>query len=132
MPIISPSERVSRYLREGEIRAVDGTMHYKALMPPLNTMKTSVFRTSGLGQAEIWDLAVRKVEPTRGSVIGRGHLEASEVHAKSLQLIPDDDPESLHADIVGWSEDRDHRATIAKELAAIALVEKRPSVQSPS
>lgn len=132
MPPISPSERVSRYLRDGEIRAADGTMHYKALLPPLSILKTSVFRTSGLGQAEIWDLAVRKVEPTRGPVIGRGHLEASEIHAKGLHLIPDDDPESLHADIAGWSEDRDHRATVAKELAAIALVEKRPRAQNLS
>ena len=95
-------------------------------------MKTSVFRTSGIGETDIWDLAVQKVEPTRGPVIGRGDLEASEIYARRLKIIPDEDQESRHADIIDWPEDRSHRANLAMALAAVASVKKRPPVQSPS
>jgi hypothetical protein len=41
-----------------------------------------------------------------------------------LNVSPDVDPTSRHANIVDWPEDRDERATIAKELAADAYPAK--------
>jgi hypothetical protein len=42
-----------------------------------------------------------------------------------MQVTPDQAPASRHADIDGWPEDRDLRATIAKVLAAKASPAKK-------
>jgi hypothetical protein len=116
---IHPSDWVARYLLEGEIRNSDRTIRHQAFMPPLS-LKHSVFKIYNLSDEDIWSLAVEKVEPARGKVIGRGDLRVSEIIENSLRVEPDEDPGSRHADMVGWPNDRNHRATIAKVLAAIA------------
>jgi hypothetical protein len=116
---IHPSDWVARYLLEGEIKNSDKTIRHQAFMPP-QSLKHSVFRTYDLSEEGIWALAVEKVEPARGKVLGRGDLRISEIIENTLRVEPDEDPESRHADIVGWSNDRNHRATIAKVLAALA------------
>jgi hypothetical protein len=116
---IHPSESVSRYLIKGEIRS-DGVVRHGAFLPSSSNLKHSVFRIIDLADEEIWTLAVEKVEPMRGRVIGRGDLRVSGIIENNLRVAPDENPESRHADIVGWPEDRDHRATIAKVLAALA------------
>lgn len=98
---------------------MDNTIRHQAFMPP-QSLKHSIFRTYDLFEEGIWALAVERVEPARGKVIGRGDLRISEIHENTLRVEPDEDPESRHADIVGWSNDRTHRATIAKVLAALA------------
>lgn len=116
---VHPSDCVARYLLEGEIKNSDRTIRHQAFMPP-PSLKYSVFRIYDLSEEAIWALAVLKVEPTRGKVIGRGDLSVSRIIENSLLVEPDEDPGSRHADIVGWSHDRNHRATIAKVLAALA------------
>ncbi|MEO8324952.1 MAG: hypothetical protein ABI618_03830 [Nitrospirota bacterium] len=95
-------------------------MRHGAFIPSSSNLKLSVFRIYTLSDEEIWALAVEKVEPARGKVIGRGDLRVSGIIENSLRVPPDEDPESRHADIVGWPDDRNHRATIAKVLAALA------------
>ena len=121
---VPASEVVSRYLIDGEMRK-DGVIRHQAFMPSPRTMKHSVFRTSGLSEGEVWAIAMEKVEPSRGRVIGRGDLLASLIYDRQLQLLPDQDTGSRHADIVGWSTERELRATIAKELAALASPAKK-------
>lgn len=116
---LQPSDLVARYLLEGEIRNMDKTIRHQAFMPP-QSLKHSIFRTYDLSEEGIWALAVEKVEPARGKVIGRGNLRISEILENTLRVTPDEDPESRHADIVGWPADRNHRATLAKVLAALA------------
>jgi hypothetical protein len=116
---IHSSDWVARYLLAGEIRNSDRTIRHQAFMPP-QSLKHSVFRIYDLSDEDIWALAVEKVEPARGQVIGRGDLCVSEIIGNSLRVEPDEDPGSRHADIVGWPNDRNHRATIAKVLAALA------------
>ena len=89
-------------------------------MPSASNLKISVFRIYDLSEESIWALAVEKVEPHRGPVIGRGDLTVAVITQENLQVAPDKDSASRHADIVGWSDDRNARATIAKVLAAKA------------
>ena len=117
---VDPSENVSRFLRRDDIRPSDNTLKYGAFCPSASNLKVSVFRIYDLSEAAIWALAVEKVEPSRGQVIGRGELTVSTIIEERLQVTPDRDPTSRHADIVGWPEDRDLRATIANVLAAKA------------
>ncbi len=116
---IHPSELVSRYLIKDNIRS-DGVVRHGAFIPSSSNLKLSVFRIFTLSNEEIWALAVEKVEPARGKVIGRGDLRVSGIIENSLRVAPDEDHESRHADIVGWPDDRNHRATLAKVLAALA------------
>lgn len=123
---VQPSEIVSRFLIKGQIRSGDSAIRYDAFLPSASNLEISVFRIYGLPEENIWALAVEKVEPLRGPVIGRGDLTVSTIIEESLGVTPDQDPALRHADIVGWSVDnRDARATIAKALAAKASPAKK-------
>jgi hypothetical protein len=123
------SETVSRFLLEGDIRS-DNTIRHSAFTPP-PSLKLSVFRVDSLSDHEIWNLAIEKVEPQRGKVIGRGDLPVVAVLGENLQVIPDSPP-SRHADICGWPGDRAKRVTIAQTLAAKASPPKKRDLQQPS
>jgi hypothetical protein len=122
--LVTPSEPVSRFLLKKELRPDGVTIRYEAFMPSSN-LRHSVFRISGLSDEQIWIVAVEKVEPYRGTVVGRGDLTVTQIAARRLKVSPDADPTSRHANIVGWPEDRNERATIAKDLAALASPAKR-------
>lgn len=122
-PVIGVSETVSRFLLKDELRPDKRTIKYTAFMPPPH-LRHSVFRVSELSDQKIWVLAVEKVEPARGPVIGRGDLKVSQIVDRRLRVLPDADPESRHANIVDWPTTRDERATIAKDLAADAYPAK--------
>ena len=114
------AEIVSRFLLKGEIRPSDNTVKHGAFLPSLSNLKISVFRIYNLVEEQIWALAAEKVEPARGQVIGRGDLSVAQIVENKLKVTPDTNPISRHANIVEWPDDRDLRAAIAKELAALA------------
>jgi hypothetical protein len=116
---VHPHEITSRFLIDGQVRTENKEVKYPAFIPP-KSLKLSIFRTSTLSEQEIWTLAVEKVEPSRGPVIGRAELTVSAIGEEKLQVVPDKDPNSKHVDVVGWPVDRDARVTIAKVLAAKA------------
>lgn len=120
MPDLDPSEIVSRFLLEGQIRKSDTTVRHEAFLPSESNLKISVFRLSSLSDQQIWAVAAEKVEPTRGPVIGRGNLSVDQIVENKLKVRPDAIPNSNHADIVEWPDERSLRATIAKALAALA------------
>jgi hypothetical protein len=122
---IHPSENVSRFLRKDDVRPSDNAVKYGAFLPSASNLKISVFRIYDLPQEAIWALAVEKVEPQRGQVIGRGDLTVSMITEETLQMALDRNSASRHADIVNWPENRDARATIAKVLAAKASPAKK-------
>ena len=119
-PSVDPSEHVSRFLINGDIRSSDNTVRHRAFLPSASKLEISVFRISDLLEDAIWALAVEKVEPTRGKVIGRGDLTVSTIMGEGLRVRPDQNATSRHADIVDWPADRDARASIAQVLAAKA------------
>jgi hypothetical protein len=116
---VAPHEITSRFLIDGQVRTESKEVKYPAFIPP-KSLKLSIFRTSNLNEQEIWTLAVEKVEPSRGPVIGRGELTVAAIAEEKLQVSSDEDQNSRHADVVGWPVDRDARVTIAKALAAKA------------
>lgn len=122
---VQPSENVSRFLIEGDIRVKDDSIRRRAFLPSASNLEISVFRIYTLSEGQIWALAVEKVEPHRGPVIGRGDLSVDKIIENKLDVVPDMDCASRHANIVGWSQDRDLRATIAMELARLASPAKK-------
>ncbi len=117
MTDVSREETVTRYFFDREYVRKDGALHWRALMPD-RSGKTSVFRVSQLSEDEIWRIGSEKVAAIRQkSLVGRADLIAASVYDKTLRFAPDNDPESRHADIIGWPEDKDKKHDIALDLA---------------
>jgi len=88
-------------------------------MPPSN-LRLSVYRSSGLSEATIWELGNQNVAVPRGKpLVGRADILASDVSDsdEDLKLEPDPEPHPLHANITGWPEQKDKQKLIAIKLA---------------
>ncbi len=124
-PRVSRDETVSKYQLEKDDLRQDGTLRYKALLPGRDG-KRSVFRICGLTELEIWDLGLEKVAMIRClPLLGRFDLKAALVYDQKLNILPDEDPRSRHADIVGWPAEKDKTRSIAQVLAAEAVIRNR-------
>lgn len=79
-----------------------------------------MFRISSLSDNEIWEIGDSEVSQKRGSpLLGRADISAFHVFDKKLKVIPDNNP-PLHANIVGWPEEKSKQKLIAMELAESA------------
>jgi hypothetical protein len=100
--------------------------------PETGRKETSVFRIDDLEEKEIWELGEEHVplhvdgqpHPGRAEFIA---LHVSEV---GLSLDPGDIP-PRHADIVGWSEEKEVVKQTAMELAAKVSFVRNPSAGDP-
>lgn len=121
MPPISSLENLSRFiLDEDYIRRKDNTVKWTAFKPPKD-LRLSVFRTSGVAEAEIWAIGLRIVaEPQGKSLVGKADLIASVVRNHGLDVVSQEPPER-HADIINWPARREERTEIAMQLAKNAI-----------
>ena len=88
-------------------------------MPPSN-LRLSVYRSSGLSEAAIWELGNQNVATHRDKpLVGRADILASDVSSadRELKLTPAPTPHPLHANITGWPEQKDKQKLIALKLA---------------
>ncbi len=117
---IDLSEILSRFiLQRNWYRSSNNTVKYAAFMPNPKNGETSVFRTTGISDEEIWLIGEREVATRRGkSIAGRADIEAAVVISLSLRVVPSEPPER-HANITGWPDERS-----AQKLIAIKLAEK--------
>lgn len=114
-----PDEETSRFIfSSSQIRA-DGTLKHTAYAP--RNGSTSVFRTSGLNEEEIWNICGGHVASSRTQACtGRGVCTVQNIIECGLELDPDGVPHPRHANIVGWPVgDVDSRA-VAKKLGLSA------------
>lgn len=118
MKRIDPKESLSRLiLTKQHYRPSDSCVKWAAFLPNPKTGDTSVFRTSGISDDEIWAIGDREVGKKRGKpVLGRADVPASVVLSKKLQIIPSEPPER-HANIAAWPDERSQQKLIAIELA---------------
>ena len=132
-PIVSRKETVCKYqLEKDDIRKKDGTLKYRALLPASNG-KRSVFRISGLSDPEIWNIGLEKVARIRClPLLGRFDLKAALVYDQNLNILPDEDLSSRHANIVGWPEEKEKQRSIAQVLAAEAVIRNRTQTDRTS
>jgi hypothetical protein len=117
---IDLSEILSRFiLQRNWYRSSDNTVKYAAFMPNPKSGETSVFRTTGISDEEIWLIGEIEVATRRGKPIsGRADIETAVVISLSLRVVPSEPPER-HANITGWPDGRS-----AQKLIAIKLAEK--------
>lgn len=93
-------------------------------MPNSKTGDTSVFRTSGLNEIEIWSLA-QKYGPNLPSgrrIHGCGDIHVAEVRSEGLRVEPDVSTHLRHANILGWSTEILRQRVIAIKLAQKAIL----------
>jgi hypothetical protein len=113
---LSATEPLAKFLyfRKGHFRIDLLKPTWRAFMPRKETRDLSVFRTAGLSEAEIWELAALRV---KSNPKARAVVCPRDVVASGLEVDPDDTP-PRHANIVGWPAGKDARMSHAAELAA--------------
>jgi hypothetical protein len=92
---------------------------------PNRNGETSVFRTSGITDGEIWNIGDREVSIKRNKpILGRADIRTNSVISKDLKVVPREPP-ARHANIIGWPDERSKQRLVAIELAAESLLHKR-------
>lgn len=101
-------------------------MKYAAYLPASNG-ETSVYRTSGLTEEEIWEIGQEKVaKPSGRSLHARGDTPASVILKTGLAITPETTPHPLHANIVNWPLEKDEQRMLALEIANEATLTLSP------
>ena len=122
---VSSAEPITRYINErSKIKSSTAQARYNAFMPPSNR-RLSVYRTEGIDQHEIWQIADEFVATEKKPVIARADLLASEFASHDLQIAPHPEPHERHANVIGWPEDEGRQRIIALELASTAVLVTR-------
>jgi len=122
---LDPSSPVSRFIFDrNQIRKNEPGVKYRAFLPGADGT-LSVYRVLNLNDEEIWEIAVRHVEPGRGKkALARGDCLIKVFQQHNLQIEPDEDP-PRHANIVGFPEEKDLQKSITMEIAAQAKLALR-------
>jgi hypothetical protein len=125
LALLDLSEILSRFiLQTNWFSRSENRVKYAAFLPNRNG-ETSVFRTSGITNGEIWNIGDREVSTKRGKpILGRADIHSYIVMSKDLHVIPCEPP-VRHANITGWPDERSKQKLIAIELAAESLFHKR-------
>ena len=125
MPPIDSLEILSRFiLQTNWFSSSENRVKYAAFMPNRNR-ETSVFRTSGITNDEIWNIGDREVSIKRDKpILGRADIRTSNVISRDLRVVPSEPP-LRHANIIGWPDESSKQKLIAIELAAESLFHKK-------
>jgi len=125
---VAPDERISRYIVESsKIKKSEKRVRHTAFLPPKNR-KLSVYRTSGMEEAEIWDIGRNKVaEVLKKTLYGRGDLQASDVTTTALRIEPDVQIHPKHANIEGWPDDDERIEQLTLLLAQVTRFVEVPT-----
>lgn len=118
---VDSNERITRYIfqKKGRYSSQKMTVKYSAYMPA-NDGKSSVYRTQKLSAIEIWEIGVEFVEKRRRDgkkILARADIQASEIFKQKLQIIPEENPHKLHANLTEWPIEKSKRMSIALKLA---------------
>ena len=115
------SEPISRFiLHSGDFGVQPPRVKARALEPSPKDNETSVFRTIGLTEAGIWQLATNHVDGPRGLCRARADLQVRAAVNIGLSVEPKEPP-PRHANIVKWPG-KDERMSLAQRLAAEATL----------
>lgn len=93
--------------------------------------ETSVYRTGGLSQPEVWQLIRDNFEANgRNHAKARGFGPATSVFEAGLSFDADGKPHRRHANIIGWHETDKHlNKQMAIRVAQHFAFEMRPSME---
>jgi hypothetical protein len=123
---VKPSERISRYIfRKDHFNPRTGRVRPPVFEPTrpkseADSYKTSVYRTEGLSNGEIWAIGddfVTKQHPEHLPSLARADTQIQNAVDADLKIDPDGVPHVRHANIIGWP-DSDEARQIKRALLA--------------
>lgn len=125
MTTVGLSELLSRFiLQTNWFSSSENRVKYAAFLPNKNG-ETSVFRTSGITNDDIWGIGDLEVSIKRGKpILGRADIRTNDVISKDLKVVLREPP-LRHANIIGWPDERSKQKLIAIELSAVSLFHKK-------
>lgn len=113
---LDEGETLARFARDsGHFKG--GRPRWKLFEPARIDNSTSVFRTEGLGEPEIWQLGDVHATVDGRQPVARAELTPRDVSEVSLSIEADDSP-PRHAAIVGWPDRKDALMERMRELAS--------------
>lgn len=114
------------YVRKGHFRIDRLQPTWRAFLPRKGARELSVFRTEGLTEAEIWELAGIHV---KADPKARAVVTPQAVADCGLDVDPDNIP-ARHANIVGWPAGKDAQMSYAVQLAGLGTLVLGPGFES--
>jgi len=94
---------------------------------PNKNGETSIYRTTGITDSEIYKIGQKYVREKIGrSIKGHAEIVTSEIIKHELAVKADPSPHPRHANIIDWPEDKTKQRIIAVELADKALLHLIP------
>ena len=124
---VSSGERLSRYVfTKRYLKKTTDRLSPEAFTPHKTSRETSIYRTDGCSEENIWELSEKYVtayRPDHKSALGRGDLTAQVVFDQKLNVVPHPIPHPRHANIVGWPDEPGSELELMKatELANQAI-----------
>jgi hypothetical protein len=125
---VSASEPITRFINEkSKFKSKTMEVRHNAFVPPKN-FQLSAYRTDGLDEAEIWNIAAEYVAPGVGKpIIARADLLASEIRDKGLEITPTKEPHPRHCNVINWP--KDDWIAVAIALAAVSRLVLNPAAK---
>src|SRR3989338_9477722 len=125
---VAQNELLARYITTSKwFRKQDQTVKQDAFIPPDEPLELSVTRHLNLNENEIWTIGKKIAGSISRTLHGRADVETAHVMAQQLNVVSHpvlDNPN--HANIVGWSLDKDVRKMRALEIAKVARFVANP------
>ncbi len=127
---VAPNELLARYITTSKwFRKQDRTVKQDAFVPPDFPLEVSVTRHLNLDDNHIWMIGKKIAGGMSRTLHGRADVEAAHVTAQQLTVVPQPDLDNPnHANIVGWSSDKDVRKMRALEIARGARFIPNPEI----
>lgn len=132
---VDPQERITRYMTNPDwFNAKTDHVSPQAFKPappkpPIRpTRRTSVYRTGGCQEHEIWTIGdeyVSKRHAQQSPVLGRADISAQAITDEDLLVVPDPHPHYRHGNIEMWPEDDVQRQAKALSLSRKAKLHLR-------
>ena len=129
---VASSEPLARYVTASKwFRKQDQTVKQDAFIPPDSPLELSVTRHLNLTENDIWTIGKKIAGGISRTLHGRADVETTHVIAQRLSVVPQPVPDNPnHANIVGWSSDKDVRKMRALEIARVARFVANPEAGS--
>ena len=113
---IQDTEPLARFIfSSSHFSRLNLRVKHNAFLPAANGT-VSVFRTEAKSEGEVWEIGAAVANKRKQTLYARADLNAAEVRRHALDVTPEEPPPH-HANIVGWSSDKDAQKLIAMELA---------------
>jgi hypothetical protein len=122
-PPVKPHESLTRFIfSHRHYNASTGKVNTGAVGPRLNlatgVFEWSVYRTTDLSPADLWQICADYVDSTNNVAEARSTFISTVVGSLELSCDPDGEPHSHHVNITNWPAEESLRLQARQKMAA--------------